>query len=213
MGHQKPHCHRICRSHAILSRVCVYVCVVYMSCRAYTCSVVLLCVCARKSSCKHAQLCAPVFVMVPHARKHVYAYTHTHEPTGAGNGYRKNDQARRGQRRALAAAHRARQKCTPKTQAAACAPRPARSAIGSPSASASGRGRVGRTAPQPRAAVPRARARGRLCRRVERTPKARIHLRSRRARGCTFAGRGRAPRRRGRVRHCVWWMLSRGWRT
>ena len=101
----------------------------------------------------------------------------------------------------------------PKTQAAACAPRPARSAIGSPSASASGRGRVGRTAPQPRAAVPRARARGRLCRRVERTPKARIHLRSRRARGCTFAGRGRAPRRRGRVRHCVWWMLSRGWRT
>ena len=97
--------------------------------------------------------------MLPHAHKDVYAYTH--ERTGADNGARAT--ARGGHAKNAGPNLRPRPE-RPGLRTPACAPRPARSAIGSPSAIASGRGRVGRRRapaahgapprPQPRAAMP-----------------------------------------------------------
>ena len=114
--------------------------------------------------------------------------THT---SAAGRGQRRDWQSRRGHAKV---AH-------PGLRAARSA-RPLRSRLVA--------GAWGAAAPQPRMGRRSARSRGRLCRREERWHKVRIHLRSRRAHRCTVAGRGRAPRRCRRVRHCVLAFGSRG---
>ena len=77
--------------------------------------------------------------MLPHAHKDVYAYTH--ERTGADNGARATARGRHAKNASPNLRPRPER---PGLRTPACAPRPARSAIGSPSAIASGRGRVGR---------------------------------------------------------------------
>ena len=112
------------------------------TCALYTCPVVRTRVqsyyCAR--ACERVPPSTRSYVLpcllCLHA--HVNAYTRMSErarATGIANTFERGaGNARTGSRAAG----------TPKMQAPDCAPRPARSAIGSPSASASGRGRVGR---------------------------------------------------------------------
>ena len=187
-----------------VSCVCVCTCALFadvLSCvRTRVQSYYCVCECERVSASTHSQV-IPCFVSF-HTHTHTCVHIHTTEhgqrdiahtsERGAGNDA--YWQPRSGHAKNAGSCPRA-PACVQRDRFALCE-------------------RVRSRTPHPSrpAAAARARSRGRLCHRGERTPKVRAPLRSCRARRCTVAGRGRAPRRRGRVRHCVVALERQQWK-